>query len=350
MSEWSQSIVFDEEFLRKLDSKSMNVPTTPKNPLPRSKTTEITPVNRDRDETVNNSLEIIEESPTNDGINKTSVHQSIRERLKNATIARKQVLKRNKSDSVLQASKVVDLTPCPILPPPPPPPLFEEESLSKYFQSQFDVPECSMFNPKIDEVRDENMINLSKLLSSDFLCDVDEGAKDTILSSTNFDDVLKDSVVFEVDLPNISADDSMALIFSEKLLDKPISDDFSFHESEDRDQINDIDNMSYIQLPNNDLENSLFIENEMESQKEFLKSVLKSEEFEDDGFKAPLVINSLKYNKSDANKSLIIDTTKNLLLISNWNLPTAVVNEYRKKCVVEMFSWQCECLKNSKVS
>ncbi|KAG5680137.1 hypothetical protein PVAND_009662 [Polypedilum vanderplanki] len=48
-------------------------------------------------------------------------------------------------------------------------------------------------------------------------------------------------------------------------------------------------------------------------------------------------------------KSLIVDTTKNLKYLSNWNLPTSIVNEYRKMGVEEMFQWQCECLQNQKV-
>jgi CRISPR/Cas system-associated endonuclease/helicase Cas3 len=49
------------------------------------------------------------------------------------------------------------------------------------------------------------------------------------------------------------------------------------------------------------------------------------------------------------NNSLILNTTKNLEYISNWNLPDSVVNEYRKKGVEKMFQWQTECLQNSKV-
>lgn len=49
------------------------------------------------------------------------------------------------------------------------------------------------------------------------------------------------------------------------------------------------------------------------------------------------------------NISLQVDTKKNLRLVSNWNLPQSIVNEYRKKNVTKMFEWQCECLKNPKV-
>lgn len=36
-------------------------------------------------------------------------------------------------------------------------------------------------------------------------------------------------------------------------------------------------------------------------------------------------------------------------LISSWNLPAAIVDEYKRKGIEEMFSWQVECLSNSKI-
>lgn len=51
----------------------------------------------------------------------------------------------------------------------------------------------------------------------------------------------------------------------------------------------------------------------------------------------------------DHNRSLMVDNSKDLHLLSSWNLPLSVVNEYRRKGVEKMFDWQCECLQNPKV-
>ena len=344
MSGWSQSIVFDSELLEKLDFKTENVQKTPKNfkdPFPRSKTSGFLISDQNQD-TINTSLEVIEESPTRECNNRTMAHQSIRERLRNATIARKQVLKRNKSDSFVAAAKNVEQKP-------PPPSLIENESISKYFQSQFDVPECVADHENTVEPKEENMVNLSKLMMDSFTLNL-QGSENPqpVLSRTNYDDLFKDSFKIEIDVPRDS-DKSLPFEFSEKLMDKAISDDTLITETEKQELINDIDSMSFIQQPVLDLENSLFVEREMENEKDFLKSVLISQEIEDEVFKAPEIL-SIKQVSSQLSKSLVVDCTKNLLLISNWNLPTAVVNEYRKKNVVEMFEWQCDCLKNPKVS
>lgn len=321
MSGWSQSII-DDELLRKIDLKPDDEQTPRKNLLAK--------LDQNQD-TINASLEIIEESPTGDVSNRTSVHQSIRERLRNATIARKQVLKRNKSDSVLvpaQTNAVV----------------VENESLSKFFQSQFDVPaedKSKIFGPK-DDV---NMINLSKLMSEYYSLNLDESKKDEPVLS-NYDDLFKDSFKIEIDFPGETAEESLPLEFSEKIMDQAISDDILIKETEDL--LSDVDSMSFVQQQADNLENSLFIEREMEKEKQFLRSTLISQEEQGEIFKAPDF--SFKHASSQLNKSLVVDSTKNLLLISNWNLPTAVVKEYMKKNVIEMFDWQCACLKNPKVS
>lgn len=62
--------------------------------------------------------------------------------------------------------------------------------------------------------------------------------------------------------------------------------------------------------------------------------------------------NSLSLNEScqsKGNESLVVDTTKDLHSLANWNLPSSIVNEYRKKGIEVMFEWQVECLKNPNV-
>lgn len=111
----------------------------------------------------------------------------------------------------------------------------------------------------------------------------------------------------------------------------------------------DIDSVSFLQPREEDagihLEATQFIEEELVHQ----KSILQSMDFT---FQNKSVISQSQNafaSEKPNERSMILDTTKNLLLLSNWNLPPTVVNEYRKKKVTEMFQWQCECLQNPKV-
>lgn len=58
---------------------------------------------------------------------------------------------------------------------------------------------------------------------------------------------------------------------------------------------------------------------------------------------------NLSQNISRVNQSLRLDITKDLNLISSWNLPQSTVNEYMRKGVERIFDWQSECLQNPKV-
>ena len=66
-------------------------------------------------------------------------------------------------------------------------------------------------------------------------------------------------------------------------------------------------------------------------------------------------VGNTKYNFSQersisrVNQSLVLDTTKDLNLISSWNLPISTVHEYQRKGIEKIFDWQSECLQNPKV-
>lgn len=63
------------------------------------------------------------------------------------------------------------------------------------------------------------------------------------------------------------------------------------------------------------------------------------------------VINSQRVPRESflQNQTLQAGNIANLHLVSNWNLPSSVVNEYKKKGVIEMFEWQVQALNNPKV-
>lgn len=67
--------------------------------------------------------------------------------------------------------------------------------------------------------------------------------------------------------------------------------------------------------------------------------------------KSDLYSDSLKCSQSlsQAPRSLILDETLNLKLMSSWNLPPSIEREYEKKGIVTMFDWQVKCLNNPKV-
>jgi len=133
---------------------------------------------------------------------------------------------------------------------------------------------------------------------------------------------------------------------SERLLDQAISGlseniEIDDDDEEDGSTTQDINKVTFMQ---ENEETSKLLDDECELQ----KSILQSSQCT---FYSEVVLNQSRNVAAPEaiNQSLKIDATKNLLLMSSWNLPQTVVNEYRKKNVCEMFEWQCECLQNPKV-
>lgn len=118
------------------------------------------------------------------------------------------------------------------------------------------------------------------------------------------------------------------------------------HEEEEQPDINhDTDNVSFInpkKLNDKGYQAlSQYIEAEVRSQRV---------DFEEDEWTPA---DNSKFNHSQnisrVNQSLKLDTTKDLTLITSWNLPQSTVNEYKRKGVERIFDWQSECLQNPKV-
>ncbi|KAL7035501.1 hypothetical protein ACKWTF_008409 [Chironomus riparius] len=111
------------------------------------------------------------------------------------------------------------------------------------------------------------------------------------------------------------------------------------------DEKYDIDNVTFIMPEHKDLDvfkvATQYIDDEL-SQKKIL--AFDNESVMANNSRAVTLSQNI-----DVNRSLMIDSSKDLHLMSSWNLPLSVVNEYRRKGVEKMFDWQSECLKNPKV-
>lgn len=93
--------------------------------------------------------------------------------------------------------------------------------------------------------------------------------------------------------------------------------------------------------------------NDLEKATQFIDDELLGKKFMDT-FHNESVINKSGSSKLFSqnfgeNKSLLVDIKKDLTLLTNWNLPLSITNEYKRKGVEKMFQWQCDCLQNSKV-
>lgn len=103
--------------------------------------------------------------------------------------------------------------------------------------------------------------------------------------------------------------------------------------------VRDVDNVTFVQ-PAESAASQDQIDEEMLHSKPILTSFLNESVFN---------ASHLNIVEKPQNQSFKVDTSKNLRLLENWNLPPSVVSEYRKKNVVEMFEWQKECLVNPEV-
>lgn len=107
----------------------------------------------------------------------------------------------------------------------------------------------------------------------------------------------------------------------------------------------DIDNVTFLETKHDDMEElmraSQYIEDEIKTKGD-MQSFLQNES----AFTSFVKVHSQSVTNDC---SLLLDTTKDLALISNWGLPISTVNEYHRKGVNKMFVWQTECLFNPKV-
>lgn len=138
-------------------------------------------------------------------------------------------------------------------------------------------------------------------------------------------------------------------LFSDDPLDTAISGHHSIETSFNIDSVEDsffdLDNITFMETvgKENSVASDKLINDEMRDQK------LQMEASQTARLEPIIKQLNLSVQPKQHNDSLRVNISKDLRYLSNWNLPQSVVNEYRKKNVIEMFDWQCECLKNPKV-
>ncbi|CRL08644.1 CLUMA_CG021390, isoform A [Clunio marinus] len=133
----------------------------------------------------------------------------------------------------------------------------------------------------------------------------------------------------------------------EMILNKKSKDDADCENS-----IHEMDNVTFL-LPheatkNDQVEADKLLQAEFDQHKQSNVSLLESDSIKTESVLA-FSQNVVTCRKESHDESLSLDMNKDLRFISNWNLPQSIVNEYRKKGVEEMFDWQNECLRNTKV-
>lgn len=318
------------------------------------------------DDQCNSSLDVIEESPTNE-VRNYSKHKSVCERLKAAATQKKlkrKLIQKTKSDSILSSSDKKSL---------------ENEQPSKMSLTQmimhddihidisaWELSCAKLISPAVpnsnvrllqnkdspiptkplNNFTDYDNLHFDCSMTDDNLLESQQKTKDKsslVVQEDQNDESLLDGQFTETILDQAITDGSLDLTATET--DKTINDLINPRNEE---TTCDLDNVSFIQYPNDHSENSRFIEDEMRLQKSILQ---ESRHLHENDIEENIMIysESMKVVKDCENKSLLMDNTKNLLFLSNWNLPKTIVNEYRKKNVEEMFEWQMSCLKNPKV-
>lgn len=276
-----------------------------------------TPVSSQKSDQKSVEIEIIEESPNSKENVSSFTQRNLQQRLKGASQRGRQRRKLEKSKSSPSFSRVEQSN-------------FEISSISKYLRCDEDVDlsawersAAKLISPAVQiPLRHETpmpMKDLSYYENLRFDCSATQpgtGSKVCLLDNTldtasNFEDIsFKDTSEIDFESSN-----------------------------------QNVDNVTFMQPHESNLnsckETQQYIDEELVHQKSTIKSYLNES--------ITSTSHNLTIQEPREDHSLKLDGTKNLRLISSWNLPASVVNEYRKKNVTEMFEWQSDCLKNPKV-
>lgn len=269
-----------------------------------------TPLTSKQIQNQNNSLmnstaedmdEIIEESPNaKENVNVTSLN--IRDRLKNATQRGRERRKLEKTKSTLNDSGV------------------NNSNSLKFLQ-----------NSKRGEIS-----SISRILNGE--AELDFSAWERSAAKLMTPDVKKDETDYDNLFIDCSASQDLFNDNDDDDLDQAIISEHSVDDDLEN-SVRDFDSVKFVK-PKDSGYSQEFFDEELIHSKSALKSFLNESVFN---------ANNTTIHESSHSQMLTVDTSKNLRLLENWNLPPCVVSEYHKKNVVEMFEWQCECLKNQEV-
>lgn len=278
-------------------------------------------------------LEVIEESPNAKENVSLFNHLSLQERLNNATqrLRNRSKFERSKSNSSIGCSTKA---------------FNEMSSISKYLQvedinfSAWERSAAKLMSPAVNAPRtEENLSGHDK--DND---QIELNVSEDFGLSLNVRPQELQRTIFEDDLTSVGDE-----------LDQAISGDISLDDSAAAEDINDqdldcskyvLDNVTFLERRETNGEDRDEVEKQIHQELELHKSMMKSENFLNESIVAT---SHIPIREHQQDQSLIINHSKNLRLLSNWNLPQSVVNEYRKKNMTEMFEWQTECLQNQKV-
>jgi DNA polymerase theta len=381
MSEFSQSFVISDSILIKLQNQGeKEKSSTPKRILRRSKT--------DIDVVKDTSSEIIDDSPNakTDVTNNPNHQRTIRERFKNISTQSKRkvkVLRRNKTDLI--AATVVPTETKAIAPVTTVVANKENENYTDFFQTFSEVRSQSQ---KPVPHQEPYSIDVSALMNSDFKLNVTESLSNQPDNVFNISEYFKDSFggcyqdLEKVNSNQSKHDESIGHLETDNEFDKAICEaELNFtlsQQNEEKLPIVDVALEASCITFTSDLANDTlcppspasqkgFLETELQKCKEQVKNILSSQADAsflnvsnrdralcDQSFdNTPL--QSVQTNSNQPSHTtlhdtpLVLDTTKNLRLISNWGLPQTVLQEYKKKGIEEMFEWQSDCLQNTRV-
>lgn len=267
---------------------------------------------------------IIEESPNSHLPHQSVFFKSLRNRSNKSSIFEK-----SKSASILQRRENPEIS-----------------SISKYLTvedvdfSAWEKSAAELISPMVQKrvIKEETKENCTDYINLKLDCSESQ--------DDNYDDTVMKPVEVDVN-PQSQSPFNTQDFMTEDPLDTAIAGDIelSFTEKDLESSVRNSDHITFIQ-PCDNAENTQetqdFIDDILEEHKTTMKT---QKEIANES-----VFDLVSFSTQTGHeKSLKIDSTKDLRLLSSWNLPKSIVNEYKKKNVIEMFDWQVECLQNSKV-
>lgn len=258
-----------------------------------------------------NGLEIIQESPPN-------IKQKSYTQKNTSKASQRKRFRRSKSDSKLGMTNTVSNGSC--------------SQYSDFFKDDFSLPE-----KKTKQVED-SLMRVSQIQAA-LDADEDEEISDNLNTTSIFEAQICTEDVFNSEMePNT----------------EPVQE---ISRSPSPIELANLDESSFL-CPVKDAQASQQLREDLRQSHSVLTQQIDNYQCQQETPKMTQNLSSMSPSQlrlSPNNSSTLIRTPlvnkdpPDLKQISAWSLPHSVLNEYKKKGVLEMFNWQVECLSNSKV-
>lgn len=258
-----------------------------------------------------NGLEIIQESPPN-------IKQKSYTQKNTSKASQRKRFRRSKSDSKLGMTNTVSNGSC--------------SQYSDFFKDDFSLPE-----KKTKQVED-SLMRVSQIQAA-LDADADEEISDNLNTTSIFEAQICTEDVFNSEMePNT----------------EPVQE---ISRSPSPIELANLDESSFL-CPVKDAQASQQLREDLRQSHSVLTQQIDNYQCQQETPKMTQNLSSMSPSQlrlSPNNSSTLIRTPlvnkdpPDLKQISAWSLPHSVLNEYKKKGVLEMFNWQVECLSNSKV-